>query len=177
MRKTYNWCAFILLIVLYGITLYSIYASINDAWRIAPPLYIFWIAAVVIFTLGILGFRDKSTTFAEVRSWLAAGLSLLLILVFSVSLLFSAFFSGSKELLATAHSPDKKHTIDFYSFNAGAMGPFGVRGELRGPLWFKKQVYYEKTMEPLEVVWQSNHVLLINNHKLDLFTGKPLYVR
>jgi hypothetical protein len=177
LRKISNWSAFILLILMFGITLYSIYALKNDAWRIAPPLYVALIAAGVIFTLGVLGFRDKSTTFAEVRSWLSTILSLIFIVIFFVSLLFGAFFSGSKELLITEHSPDKKHTIDFYSFNAGAMGPFGVRGELRGPLWFTKPVYQEKTMEPIEVVWQSNHEMLINNHKLDLSTGEPLYIR
>lgn len=176
MNKVYNWCAFAWLLLLCGLTVYSIYAARNDGWKIAPPLYVFLIAAIVIFILGILGFRDKSSRLAKVRSWISTGLSLILIFIFIVSLLFTYIFSDSKQFLTTAQSPDKKYTIDFYSFNAGAMGPFIVFGELRGPLWFTKRIYEEKGLEQVEVIWDSNHELRVNNGKLDLSSGKKLRV-
>lgn len=176
MKKMYNWCAFVLLILLCCLTVYSIYAAKNDGWKIAPPLYVFLIAAVVVFILGILGFRDKSSRLAKARSWISTGLSLILIFVFLMSLLFTTLLPGQKKLLTTTQSPDKKYTIDFYSFNAGAMGPFIVFGELRGPLWFTKRIYQEKSLEQVEVIWDNNHELQINGGKLDLSSGKKLFV-
>ena len=176
MKKVYNWCAFVVLLLLCGLTVYSIYASKNDGWKIAPPIYVFLIVAIVSFSLGILGFRDKSSLLAKIRSWISTSLSLILVFIFLVALLFTSIFSGSKQFLTTTQSPDKKYTIDFYSFNAGAMGPFMVLGELCGPLWFTKRIYEEKGLEQVEVIWENNHELLINNGKLDLSSGKKLKV-
>jgi hypothetical protein len=73
-------------------------------------------------------------------------------------------------------SPDEKYTINFYITDAGGMGTFGVLGELRGPLWFKKKIYVEKRVKQVDVKWVDNHTALINNHRLDLTTGGVLIV-
>jgi hypothetical protein len=158
------------------ISIYSVYAAIHNTWIISPPNYILFIVSLLAFILGIAGFRDKSSRFAKLRSWFSTLLSILLIFIFFVAMLFSAMFSGSKELLTSVQSPDQKYKIDFYSMDAGAMGTFGVLGELRGPLWFKKKIFMEKRVNQVQVEWVNNHTALINNRKLNLSTGEPLFL-
>ena len=52
----------------------------------------------------------------------------------SFTLIFS--FAGANEKIETISSTVNNYTFDFYRFDAGAAGSFGVRGELNGPLWF-----------------------------------------
>lgn len=88
--------------------------------------------------------------------------------------MFTLFFSlfGVNEHIKTVSSPDNGYTIDFYFWDAGAAGTFGIRGELNGPLWFKKRIYYEKRTENVNVEWKSNNKVSINNHTLKLNEGE-----
>ncbi|MFM9281463.1 DUF5412 family protein [Paenibacillus jiagnxiensis] len=172
--KIYNWSAFSLVIMLYVLTLYTVYSNIYNKWIIFPPNYIILIFSFLALILGILGYFDKSNWFAKLRSWISIILSSILIFTFLIAVSFTTMFSGSKELLSTVHSPDEKYTIHFYRTNAGAMGTFGILGELRGPLWSKKKIYAEKRVDQVEVEWKNNYTILINNHKLDLKKGESL---
>lgn len=174
--KKYNWCAFFLVIFLYIIIPLSIYSNVYNKWIIAPPTPVIFIFSIVGLILAILGFRDKSSWFAKLRSWFSTILSSILIFILIVVMLFTTLFSGSKELLTTVQSPDGKYTINFYISDAGGMGTFGVLGELRGPLWFKKKIYVEKRVDQVNIEWENSHTALINNHKLDLTTGEVLIV-
>ncbi|WP_150272897.1 DUF5412 family protein [Paenibacillus tepidiphilus] len=176
MRK-YNWSAFLSVLVLYAAIGYSLYARWNDQWRIAPPVYVLLILAVIVLIAAIRGFRDKSSWFAKFRSWFSTVLSTVLVGILSLVLLLTAVFSGAKEHLTTVHSPDAKYTINFYATDSGAMGSFGVVGELKGPLWLKKNIYYEDKANQVETHWENNHTLLINGHSLNVAERRALIVQ
>ncbi|GAA0335521.1 hypothetical protein GCM10008967_27770 [Bacillus carboniphilus] len=82
-------------------------------------------------------------------------------------LTFGGVGDGTKHILTT-HSPDGEYTIDFFVINPGAMGSFRVEGELNGPLWFKKLIYFERRVVNVDVQWLDNNTVKLNNHKLDL---------
>jgi hypothetical protein len=100
-------------------------------------------------------------------------LSFLLSIVLFLAILLSLFASwlGANEHIEIVHSPDGNYTIDFYRFDVGAAGSFGVRGELNGPLWGKKRIYYQNRVEEVEVEWENNTTISINNHILNLKDG------
>lgn len=102
--------------------------------------------SVIALVSGIKGFKDKRNKWAKSRSWLTVLMSLLLtiILLFAVLLTLLGSSIGSNSQLEIIGSRDGNYTIDFYSWDAGAAGTFGISGELNGPLWFKKRIYYEK---------------------------------
>jgi fumarate reductase subunit D len=143
----------------------------NNQWLIIPPNYVILIFSFLVLFLAILGFKDKSNKFAKLRSWISTVLSSILIFILIVIMSFTAMFSGSKELLKTAHSPGEKYTINFYKTDAGAMGTHGILGELEGPLWFKRVIYYEQKVDQVDLEWENNHTVLINDRKLDLMKG------
>ena len=60
----------------------------------------------------------------------------------------------------------------FYHYDAGAAGSFGVRGEINGPLWFKKRIYYQSRVEHVEVEWVNNSTVSINKRTLNLKEGE-----
>lgn len=124
--------------------------------------------------LGIVGFKDKRSWWSKTRSWLTVILSSLasigLFLAVSFTLIFS--FTGANKYIKTVSSTDNNYTIDFYRFDAGAGGSFGVRGELNGPLWFKKRIYLEHDVEQVEVGWRNKDEVSINNHHLKLDAGE-----
>ncbi|MEH7014622.1 DUF5412 family protein [Neobacillus niacini] len=173
MEKRYNLWSFYLIIVCLGLAAYSLYSNIENAWLIAPPNYILLLVSVIVFILGIKGFKDKRNWQVQTRSWLTVILSFLLSIVLILAILLSLFASSleANEHIETVHSPDGNYTIDFYRFDAGAAGSFGVRGELDGPLWVKKRIYYQKRVEQIEVEWENNTTILINNHILNLKDG------
>ncbi|WP_138417313.1 DUF5412 family protein [Aquibacillus sediminis] len=173
MGKKYNLWSFYLILVCLGLAAYSLYSNINNTWLIAPPNYILLIISLIAFTLGIIGFKDKRNWWAKTRSWLTVILSSLTSIGLFLVLSFTLFFSsmGANEHIKTASSPDDNYTIDFYRYDAGAAGSFGVRGELNGPLWFKKRIYYQDRVEQVEVEWESNDSVSINNHILKLDEG------
>ncbi|MER2028371.1 MAG: DUF5412 family protein [Solibacillus sp.] len=94
----------------------------------------------------------------------------IIILFFSLKIVVYSF--GGTEQLLTSYSPNMGYTLDFYAFDAGAMGSFGIRGELDGPFGFKKQVYYEKHAEEAVIQWLTNDIVVINGHELNLTDGE-----
>ena len=174
LEKRYNFWSLYLIIICLGVALYSLYSNINNTWLISPPNYIILIISVLAFVLGIKGLKDKRNWRTKTRSWLTITLSSLLSIALFLALLFTLFFSsfGANEHIKTVSSPDNRYTLDFYLWDAGAAGTFGIRGELNGPLWFKKRIYYEKRTENVNVEWKSNNKVSINNHILKLNEGE-----
>ena len=77
-----------------------------------------------------------------------------------------------REHIETTQSPDNQITIDFYTLNGRAATSISVTGIANGPLWFKKRIFYEDTMDKVDVEWLNRHVVIINNHRLDLNKGE-----
>lgn len=169
MGKRYNLWSLYLIIVGLGLSYYSIYSVINNIWLIAPPNYILLLLSLLAFVLGIFGFKDKRSWRTKLRSWLTVILSSLtsigLLLVLSISFLFP------NEYIRTINSPNNRYSIEFYRWDMGAAGSFGILGELDGPLWFKKRIYMEEKIENVKVKWKSNNKVSINNHILNLDEG------
>ena len=175
MEKRCNMWAFYLIFICYGLAIYSLYSNIKQTWwLIAPPNYVLFIISLTAMVLGIIGFKDKRNWRAKTRSWLSIILSVSSSIALFLIILFSLFFSslGMKELIETVQSPDGNYTIDFYRYDAGAAGTFGVRGEINGPLWFKKRIYHQRRIEQVEVEWVNNNTVSINNRKLNLKEGE-----
>lgn len=174
MEKRNNLVSFYLILVCLGLAVYSLYSNLSHAWLIAPPNYILFVFSLLAFTLGIIGFKDKRNWRTKTRSWLTVILSLLLSIVLFLAVLLSLFASsfGANEHIKTVQSPDGNYTIDFYRYDAGAAASFGIRGELNGPLWFKKRIYYRDTEEQVEVEWKNNSTVSINNRTLNLKEGE-----
>ncbi|MBS4192752.1 hypothetical protein KHA94_21715 [Bacillus sp. FJAT-49705] len=168
-----NLWSFYLIWICIGVSVYSLFSNINNTWLIAPPNYILLLVSVIAFILGIKGFKDKRNWWTKLRSWLTVILSLLLsiILLLAVLLTLLGSYFGANSHLETISSPDGKYTIDFYRWDAGAAGSFGIRGELNGPFWFKKRIYYEKRTENVEIEWENNNTVSINNHIFNLDEG------
>lgn len=175
MEKRSNRWAFNLLFLCFGLAMYSLFSNIIGTWwLIAPPNYILFISSSLAFALGIIGFKDKSNWRAKTRSWVTVIFSALLSIALFLAILLTLFASllGANERIETVQSPDGSYTIDFYRYDAGAAGTFGVRGEINGPLWFKKRFYHQQRVEQIEVEWLDNNTVLINNHKLNLKEGE-----
>ncbi len=174
MGGNYNLWSFYLILVCLGLAAYSLYSNMNNTWLIAPPNYILLLISLIALTLGVVGLKDKRNWWAKIRSWLTVIISTLtsigLFLVVSFTLFFSSM--GADEHIQTVSSPGDKYTIDFYRYDAGAAGSFGVRGEINGPLWFKKRIYLQHHTEQVEVEWENNEKLSINNHILNLDEGE-----
>ncbi|WP_167360071.1 DUF5412 family protein [Halobacillus dabanensis] len=107
-------------------------------------------------------------------TWFSITLSALLTtaLILGSLLTISLSSLGAKEKLKTVKSPDGAYVIDFYRFDAGAAGTFGIIGELNGPLWSKKKLYYQQRTEEVNVEWQGEEVVIINNKELNLKKGE-----
>ncbi len=170
MRKQYNLWSFCLILVCLGLANYSLYSNINNTWLLAPPNYVLLIISLTALILSAISLKDRKYLWEKTRSWLMIILSSLtligLFLVLSFTLLFSSM--GANEHIKTVTSPDNNYTIDFYRFDAGAAGSFGVRGELNGPLWFKKRIYLEHKVEQVEVEWKNSDKVTINDQTLKL---------
>ncbi|MDQ0300209.1 hypothetical protein J2S78_002656 [Salibacterium salarium] len=146
----------------------------NNTWLIAPPHYILFLISILAFILGVKGCKDKRNRLVKLRSWLTVIVSSLLSLVILSVLLLSSFASSLQEDVhfKTIHSPENNYTIDFYRWDSGSAGTFGVRGEWNGPLWFKKRIYYEEKTKNITVEWTNNDMVSINNHALNLDEGE-----
>lgn len=172
MVKKMSWIALFSVLILYFISFYSLYANMNNQWLIAPPAYVLLVFSIFVLALAILGFQDRSNNFAKLRSWISVILSSVLVFLLLALTSFTAMFSGSKVLLTTTHSPDQHYTLKFYKTDAGAMGTFGVVGELQGPLWFRKVVYSERKADQVHLQWSNNHTVVINEHQVNLLLEK-----
>lgn len=172
MVKKMNRIALLLVLILYFISSYSLYANMNNQWLIAPPAYMMLVFSIFVLVLAILGIQDRSNNFAKTRSWISVILSSVLIFLLLALTSFTAMFSGSKVLLTTTHSPDQHYTLKFYKTDAGAMGTFGIVGELQGPLWFRKVVYSERKTDEVHLEWSNNHTVVINEHQVNLLLEK-----
>ena len=174
MEKRYNLWSFYLIFVCLGLVAYSLYSNISNTWLIAPPIYILFIISLFALTLGMMGFKDKRDWRTKTRSWVTVILSTLLSIALFLAISSTIFASslGINELIKTVQSPDGNYTIDFYLYDAGAAGSFGVRGEINGPLWFKKRIYYQSRVEHVEVEWVNNSTVSINKRTLNLKEGE-----
>ncbi|WP_251665318.1 DUF5412 family protein [Paenibacillus camelliae] len=164
----HNRYAFYFIICLYIITAYSLYSNIHNTWLITPPHAVILLLTIVALIMGIIGIMDGSSWRAKLRSLLSTIFSILLILCLCIMMFFTGMFTGEKEWIKTVRSPDGQYTVDFYYADAGARGSFGILGELNGPLWFKKRIYYEKRAEVVNIQWENDHTILINNNTLNL---------
>lgn len=169
MGRKYNLWSFFLCLILLGVFLQALYASYNRTWQLAPDALTLWLLSVVAFIIGIIGFGDKSSKLAKWRSWL----TVIIIVPLSIAFLLGmAVNTIAKEHIETTQSPDSKIEIDFYTLNGGAATSISVTGVVNGPLWFKKRIYYEVPMHKIDVEWENNHTITINNHSLDLSKGE-----
>ncbi len=175
MEKKYNIWSFYLIFLCIGISFYSLYSTIDStsSWLIAPPIYILLLVSILTFIFGVMGFKDSKNWQSKTRSWVTIILSLLLSIALFLVILLTSFFSslGVNEHIKTIRSPDQNYTIDFYYYDAGATGSFGVRGELNGPLWFKKRIFNQKGIKEVSINWDSNNIVLINDKMLNLDNG------
>ncbi|MNW29107.1 hypothetical protein D3C74_59520 [compost metagenome] len=171
MVRRLNWLGPMLVLILITISLYSLYSSMYEQWVITPPNYVTLISATIVFLLSILSFQDRSSRFARFRSWLSTILSFILIFALLIVVSFTNMFSGSKELMTTSLSPDGRYTIHIYKVDAGAMGTYGIVAEQKGPLWFKKHIYYERRQDQVVVEWENSHTIRINSQPIDLQNG------
>lgn len=169
----HNLWSFYFILLCIGLTIYSFISNINNTWLVIPPNYVLLLLSIIALVSGIIGFKDKRNKWTKSRSWLTVIMSILLIIILLFAVLFTLLGSTivSNSHLESMSSPDGKYTIDFYSWDAGAAGTFGIRGELNGPLWFKKRIYYEKRTENVDVEWVNNNTVSINNHTLNLDEG------
>lgn len=175
MAKRYNVGALNLIIFCYGLAMYSLYSKIQQTrWLIAPPVYVLLMMSLLAFFLGMFGFKDLRNWRTKTRSWLTVIFSAFLSIVLFLASLLLVFASslGVNERIETSHSPNGKYTVDFYRYDPGATGAYGVRGELNGPLWYKKRIYHQSRIEQVEVEWVDNDIILINKHKLNLKAGE-----
>ena len=174
MAQRYNSWAFYLMLICLGLASYSVYSNLNHGWQIAPPNYVLLLISLLAFIMGMIGFKDKRNWKTITRSWLTLILSFFLgsALLLVVMLSFAASAMGANVHIKTVQSSDGHYTIDFYRYDAGAAGSFGVRGELNGPLWFKKRIFYQDSIEKVHVEWKDSTTVSINEHLLDLKEGE-----
>ncbi|CAM3304876.1 DUF5412 domain-containing protein [Filibacter tadaridae] len=92
-----------------------------------------------------------------------------LVVIFLLGTMVNTF---AREHIESTQSPDSKISIDFYTLNGGAATSISVTGIINGPLWFKKRIYYEEPMQEVEVEWVNDHIVIINNHTLNLDKGE-----
>ncbi|KAB8135756.1 hypothetical protein F9U64_10820 [Gracilibacillus oryzae] len=175
MVKLSNMAAFYAILGCMGIAAYSLYSNLNHTWLIAPPTYILLLISLVALIFGFVGWQDKRNWQTKTRSWFTVILSSLTTIALFLAVSFTAFFSiGESKQISSVRSPDNQYTIDFYQIDPGATGSVGVRGEINGPLWFKKHIYYQDEIEQVDVEWENNHTVSINDHVLDLNSGDTL---
>ncbi|MGE6259843.1 DUF5412 family protein [Heyndrickxia sporothermodurans] len=169
MTRRSNIWSFIMCLFFLFLSISAIYSTFYHTWSIAPPAYILFICTVFTFILGIIGFKDQSTRSTRFRSWFTV--ITMALLSFILFLGVFRLFMISEDLMQTTQSPDKRYTIKLYLIDGGSTS-LGVKGELEGPLWFKKTIYRKFRMDHVVVEWNNNYTVSINNHILDLQKGE-----
>lgn len=173
MKISYLKCSIGLLLLSLSISVYALYSHLNNnAWLLAPPIYVLVAISVAAIVFGVKSMNQNNTKIKIVVSWSIAFLSVLLSVLLTLAFFISMLSKGINEHVQTVHSPDGRYTVELYRFNAGAVGPFGVRGELDGPLWFKKRIYYQQRKQEVNVAWENDHTITINNQTLNLDEGE-----
>lgn len=148
MDRKYDLWTFILCLILLGLSFQALYASYNRTWQLAPDALTLWLLSIVVFIIGIIGFKDKSSKRTRWRSWL----TVLIIIHLSIAFLLGvAVNTIAREHIETTQSPDNKTKIDFYTLNGGAATSISVTGIINGPLWFKKRIYHENRIHKVDV--------------------------
>lgn len=149
-------------------------------WLITQTLWTFSTSSIVALTIALISVlyllnkRAKSVHgFKKFLAWLISFVSFLMTVLLLCVLILQliVLLLGGVSHLTTSISPDQRYKIHFYYFDAGAMGTFGVRGELNGPLGFKKQIYYERHATEVHVEWLNHHIISINGNELNLKNG------
>ena len=151
-------------------------------WLMTHTLWTFSTSSLIALTMAFISvlyllIRGAKSVHGFIRfsSWLIGALSFLmtalLLCFFLLQLVIILLFDGATHL-TTSISPDQRYKIDFYYFDAGAMGTFGVRGELEGPFGFKKHIYYERHATEAQVEWLNHHTISINGNELNLNNGE-----
>ncbi len=124
---------------------------------------------ILSLIIGIIGFKFRAKLFSKIRSWVTVLSIIILFLIWFLLVISTSI--GGKEHIETTHSPDDDYTIDFYSWDAGAAGTFGVRGELDG-LLFKKIIYNERRKEKVDCRWIDSNTIIVNNHTINFKKGE-----
>ncbi len=138
-------------------------------WVLAPPL-ITWVMAILAFVLAIVGLPNTRKWYLVVRGIVTLLFSLGLIILLLLPLARESFVG--KELIHTTESPNGEYMVDFYRMNGGAATSFWIVGELDGPLWLKKTVFYDYRMDEVEVAWVDDTTLMANLHQFNLAEGE-----
>ena len=158
--------------VLYGA--FSYWLLVTTLWDVSSVLLMFTFSAAA-FWLTIKGYKSlQGALLGKIGGWLLGAGSFLLsggLLLFLLLDLLILLF-GATEHIATSESPDGRYTVDVEYYNGGAVGPFGIRGELNGPLWFTKSIYHEPRGYEADVTWLNDYTVSINGHTLDLQKGE-----
>lgn len=174
MHRNIGLKSFWLATICLGLSLYWLLSFFFLLWSLIPPgfIYILLGIAILSFFTGIVGFKEITNWRKAIRSWftvlLSFGLSLILGIVFAITLLFPEV----RELISTTYSPDHHYEVNFYLTDGGATTSFGIIGEMNGPLWFKKKIYNDYMIDHATVQWKNNYTLSINGHVLDLKKGQ-----
>ena len=75
------------------------------------------------------------------------------------------------EYVGSYESPDGRYTINIFLFNGGATVDYCIRGELienTDEADVKKNIYWNYHEETAKVEWESDTVVVINGHRLDV---------
>lgn len=104
----------------------------NTLWTFS---YTTLIVIALLFVLIIYSLLKEYKQLSCLKKVVASFLNTISILFTSLILLFFAlkiivYSFGGTEHLVKSYSPDMGYTLDFYAFDAGAMGSFGIRGNL-----------------------------------------------
>ncbi|MGN7477386.1 DUF5412 family protein [Solibacillus silvestris] len=171
MRNYYSGIALFSSCLLFLIICY--YLLMNTLWAFSSTTLIA-LAILFVLTFYIMLKEFKRLTrpkkvIAVIINTICFIFTALILVYFALKLLIISL--GGAEHLLTSQSPNKQYTVDFYAFDAGAMGTFGIRAELDGPLGLKKHLYYERHAEQANVQWLSNEIVIINGHELNLKNG------
>lgn len=167
MKMNLSRVSFILIVGCIGISGYSLYSVMNNTWLVAPPNTFLLMLSIAAIVFGIKGF-NRTNLWRKTVSGLTVILSVLMTILLCTAILITYLFGGKQEVIMTTSSPDKDYTIHFYRWDEGAMGTFGVRGELQGPLWFKKRIYLESRVDHVNVEWITHDTVSINKRLLNM---------
>ena len=171
MRNYYS--AIILFSFCMAFILFHYYLMMNTLWTFSNTTLI----VVVLLFIAIIYILVKEfthlTRLKKFTTFIINSISIIftafILLYLSLNILITTF--GGAEHILKSYSPNMHYKLDFYAFDAGAMGTFGIRAELDGPLGFKKQFYYERHGEEANVEWLTNEIVVINGHELNLKNG------